>query len=525
MSFTFQINENIKFMHNEELLRKADENKPKIVETTVNAKDIVEAVSDDASYLGAGIKRIADADEGLRGKTLRKGNELILDFGRHCVGYFSVDIEKAGSPMDAPLTLKIRFAEIPAELVADPASYDGWLSSSWIQEEILHIDELPYRLKLGRRYSFRYVLISVIDTSPKWGIRLSSPKAVAVSSAGIEPVKKYLSKDPQLQKIYEVGLCTLSECMQDVFEDGPKRDRRLWLGDLRLQALSNYHSFDITSIVKRCLYLFAGMTTQDGMISANVFTRPQYTPDDSFLFDYSLFFISVLRDYLEIHEGRELLEDLYPAAKKQMDKAIEYVNSKGELVLPENMPVFIDWSDEFDKTTCGQAVFIYALKDFMWLVDKKSEDNTRYEDICNRMTEYAISRLFDKERGLFISGEKREYNIASQVWMTLAHVLPEDTAKSVIKNTIDELFPVRGIATPYMYHHIAEALLEVGEKNEAIRLIKSYWGEMIRLGADTFWEAFDPDKPEYSPYGSPIVSSFCHAWSCTPLYLIQKYKL
>ena len=27
--------------------------------------------------------------------------------------------------------------------------------------------------------------------------------------------------------------------MQDVFEDGPKRDRRLWLGDLRLEALAN----------------------------------------------------------------------------------------------------------------------------------------------------------------------------------------------------------------------------------------------------------------------------------------------
>jgi hypothetical protein len=31
--------------------------------------------------------------------------------------------------------------------------------------------------------------------------------------------------------------------MQEVFEDGPKRDRRLWLGDLRLQALVNDVTF------------------------------------------------------------------------------------------------------------------------------------------------------------------------------------------------------------------------------------------------------------------------------------------
>ena len=82
---------------------------------------------------------------------------------------------------------------------------------------------------------------------------------------------------------------------------------------------------------------------------------------------------------------------------------------------------------------------------------------------------------------------------------------------------------VKGIATPYMYHHIVEALFVAGLQEEAIQLMKAYWGKMISLGADTFWEAFDPDEPDYSPYGNPIMSSFCHAWSCTPAYLIRKY--
>ena len=47
----------------------------------------------------------------------------------------------------------------------------------------------------------------------------------------------------------------------------------------------------------------------------------------------------------------------------------------------------------------------------------------------------------------------------------------------------------------------------------------------LKCGADTFREAFDPDKPDYSPYGSPIVNSCCHAWSCAPVYLISKYLL
>ena len=90
---------------------------------------------------------------------------------------------------------------------------------------------------------------------------------------------------------------------------------------------------------------------------------------------------------------------------------------------------------------------------------------------------------------------------------------------------VKELFPVKGIATPYMYHHVAEALFIAGMTDEAINLIKSYWGKMIKMGADTFWEAFDPDKPDYSPYGNSIVSSYCHAWGCTPVYLIKKYLI
>ena len=56
---------------------------------------------------------------------------------------------------------------MPAELAAESSEYDGWLSRSWIQEEIVHIDELPATLELPRRYSFRYVELKVIDTSPK----------------------------------------------------------------------------------------------------------------------------------------------------------------------------------------------------------------------------------------------------------------------------------------------------------------------------------------------------------------------
>ncbi len=71
--------------------------------------------------------------------------------------------------------------------------------------------------------------------------------------------------------------------------------------------------------------------------------------------------------------------------------------------------------------------------------------------------------------------------------------------------------------TPYLRHHYIAALLQCGLREDAIAQIKAYWGAMVDYGADTFWEIFDPAHPDFSPYGSKLINSYCHAWSCTRL--------
>lgn len=524
MAFTFQINRDVKFNHNEALLKKAEENHPEIFRTKAAPKRIVEIIPDETKLNGWGVKKAALSLENLSSFGMKRDDSLILDFGEHCVGSFSVNISSVGSPMDAPLYMRVRFGEIPAELAGDSSSYEGWLSKSWIQEEYIHLDELPAKLSLPRRYSFRYVEIKVLDTSPKWQAVFENPEVVKETSADYRNLKEIFVEE-ELKKIYDVSVKTLAECMQDVFEDGPKRDRRLWIGDLRLQALANYVTFDNVELVKRCLYLFGAMNTAEGKIPANVFVKPASLPDDTFLFDYSLFFISVLYDYETAHPDIEFLKELFPVAKAQMDLSLSMVNEKGKLACKEEYPVFIDWSNDFNKDTAGQAVMIYVLKQFIALSKIMGEETEAYEDVLEKMVSYAKKILFSPEKGMFLSGEEQECNLASQVWMVLAHVMSEEENKAIMTRAVKELFPVKGIATPYMYHHVTEALFEAGLKEEGIRLLKSYWGEMLRLGADTFWEAFEPENPNYSPYGNPIVSSYCHAWSCTPVYLIHKYLL
>ena len=48
-------------------------------------------------------------------------------------------------------------------------------------------------------------------------------------------------------------------------------------------------------------------------------------------------------------------------------------DADGKLIVDEDYPVFVDWSNEFNKDTAGQAETIYVLKQFIELA-KLAED-------------------------------------------------------------------------------------------------------------------------------------------------------
>ena len=108
----------------------------------------------------------------------------------------------------------------------------------WIEEEQIHIDTIPSEIKLPRRYAFRYVMIEILDLSNKFNLIVEDAFCTAVSSVDDEELCEFQAQSKQLARLDQIACRTLHNCMQTVFEDGPKRDRRLWMGDLRMQALA-----------------------------------------------------------------------------------------------------------------------------------------------------------------------------------------------------------------------------------------------------------------------------------------------
>ncbi len=108
--------------------------------------------------------------------------------------------------------------------------------------------------------------------------------------------------------------------------------------------------------------------------------------------------------------------------------------------------------------------------------------------------------------------------------MILGGVIDGEEAIKLLSDCLDNK-AAKQPCTPYMHHYVVEAILKLGMNEAAVQYIKKFWGGMVELGADTFWEAYVPDDLDFSPYNDRMINSLCHAWSCTPSYFIRKYGL
>ncbi len=499
-------------------LKKADENMP-VQTNRIKASDtVVEIYEDDSKHMGIGFKTVGTIKD-----ELVPGDKFILDFGDHCVGKLSFKVNKVKTYLDAPVKLKLKFGEIPYEMSRDFSTFYGTLCQSWLQEEIIYVD-YEGLVEMPRRYAFRFLEVEVLATPRK--IRLSEFQVKITTCAdesNMEPLPE--GTDPMLVKIDKVSARTLADCMQEVYEDGPKRDRRLWSGDLRVQALTDSVLFKNKELAKRCMYLFAACQKDGQYLPGCLYYKPELFYDEGMgISDYALIYAVTLCDYYENYGDKETALDLYPIAAKQVDLAMSIHDEDGIITFLDGWVAFIDWAEGIKKRTAVQGVYLYALEKMEKLARDlgKTEDADRYAKHLEITRKNAYEKLFCKEKNAFINKyDDEQYSVQAQVWMILGGVICGEEAKSVLKQSFEKATVIPG--TPYMHHYVMEAMMKLGMKDEAIAYMKSYWGEMVELGADTFWEVHVPGKQMLTHMKDPLLNSWCHAWSCSPSYFIRKY--
>lgn len=517
----------------------AEETKPALHYQVVKPQAVVKAVKDANAFQGWKYEKMQETVSNLQEKNFKDVKEVTFDFGKHLVGYFRFHTKTLGGrPQDAPVRIKFFFCELPAELNTPLDPWKGSLSRAWMQDEVVTVTQCDEWIEIPRRISFRYLKVELMGASRDFDFAIDDMEFKAQSSAGEVKTCLLPSCSQEVSHINKVGIETLRECMQTVYEDGPKRDRRLWIGDMYLESLANRYSFQNYQMTKHCLYLFAGLAADDGVLISNCFELPTPHPQyGSYCLTYCLLWNSTLLEYLKDTGDKTTALDLWKVAKRQTEDAISYVDDRGIFDQHKRgsyVWLFFDWRDGLDVNTPMQGATIFALQQTYQLAKLigTEKDVAEYPALIKKMQKAARTYLYDVKRGVMVSGKdaqgdgmncaQPQLSILSQVWSIKAGILSKKEGAKAIRTAMKDkevLMP----GTPYATHYLIEAMLLCNMQKEARQYLVDYWGGMVNKGADTFWEAYDPKDDFISPYGFSPVNSACHAWSCTPVYFIHQY--
>ena len=507
-----------------EWLAKAEAAKPTLNRRTVMPVRLVKPVADGRAFQGWTV-----ADAGTVGsvlnRPLRPGDEFIFDFGEHIVGRLSVELMDFGRAVDAPVRLQFSFAEVPSELAEDSDGTTPTVSTAWFQRETVTFDDVPSTNTLPRRYSFRYAKVRVVGCSPHGRPGLGGVSATAETSADESNLRAWSAPSPEAAKIDRIACRTLRDCMQTVFEDGPKRDRRLWLGDLRLEALANYETYRNFGVVKRSLYLLAGTCGDNGLVNSDAYERPAPRSGACRILDYTALFAATVLEYLEASGDMETAQDLWPLCAMQPCFFLGPVCEDGVFRDNKKWWCFIDWQNALDRQTAEQGTIIYGLKATRRLAERlgREREVSFLSETIARMERGARAALWNDARKCFVCEKGGQVSYLGQAWMVLAGVVEGEAAQGCLRAVMADASAVRPVA-PYANHYFTEALYVAGLRREGRAYLLDYWGRMADLGADTFWEVFVPGDHHAGPYRTHLMNSYCHAWSCAPAYFLRSAK-
>jgi len=372
------------------------------------------------------------------------------------------------------------------------------------------------------RRAFRYARFTI---EPTRFVRIERIQAQAVGRR-IDEAGTFECSDQTLNKIYEVSARTLRLCMQDFYEDGPKRDRLLWIGDFRVEALVNYYLFGDVGLARRCLMQMADLQLHDGMI-------PGVGPDPSstYLPDYCAYYVIALADYYRHTGDLATLKPLYPYLRKLMSWFRANTDENGLFVRADRPGwwIFVDWDDTMekkDRVTAMEALYYWALNDAAEIARAigAKRDAEDYLARAAKLKQSANALLWSEDKRAYVDcltddGPSEKVHRQPNALALLAG-LAEQRMIPEIAAVLTRTSRARPVTTPYMNFYVACALFEAGRPAAALELIRTYWGGMIDRGATTFWEKFDPEWP--TPYEQPDLS-YCHGWSSGPGALLCTY--
>jgi len=432
----------------------------------------------------------------------KKEHSIFVDFGKETFGYIKLENIKGKG------NVHFYFGESPQE-AEDTAHCE--------LSDIAAIDQQSGDYTFSGSRAFRYVNITYDDNIDIGNV------SMLYEYSPVEQRGSFKCSDDEINKIWDVAAYTLHLNTREFFIDGIKRDRWVWSGDAYQSYLMNYYLYFNSPEVTHTLLALRG--------------KDPVTSHINTIMDYTFYWFLGIKDYYQYTGDKAFVQNNYASMQSMMDFCLSRRDADGLVQGLTGDWVFIDWADGLSKkgeVSFEQVLFCRSLETMAECAKIAGDDAgaAKYAQLASELRSKIFKYYWSDEKHALVHSRidgqptdnvTRYANMFSIFFNYLSEAQKQDVKKYVLLNN-----DVPKITTPYMQFYELESLCAMGEQDYVLKQIKSYWGGMLKLGATTFWEEYNPadtGAQHYAMYGRKYGKSLCHAWGASPIYLLGKYYL
>lgn len=426
--------------------------------------------------------------------TIRKGGYVLIDFGRELHGGICITVQTVSAP-----TAKLE--AVFGESVMEALSSIGEKNSD--NHHSIRYWTVPAIVMSTQEFGstgFRFVRLSAHEGD----ITISSVKAIP-KIRDLEYKGSFECNDDKLNEIWKTGAYTVQLNMHDYIWDGIKRDRLVWIGDMHPEVSTINAVFGNDVCIKNSLDFVKNSTPAQSWMNG--------------IASYSMWWIIIQHD-MYMHCGNiDYLKELKEYLTGLVNHAAECVDAG--FVLDG---YFIDWSskDTLSEEDGCKSVFCMAFMCASRLFEALKDE--KYSLKCRL---YADKLSVDKT--------KQPLNKSAAALSVLSGRDTQEVRNSLFGNS------AKGMSC-FMGYYVLLAKAKLGSFDDALDIIRKYWGGMLKMGATTFWEDFDIEWMENSagidcitPAGMRDIHgdfgrycyknfrhSLCHGWASGPTAFLSQ---
>lgn len=359
--------------------------------------------------------------------------------------------------------------------------------------------------------AFRYLFISG-DTTRQCRVE------AAYEYLPLSDVGDFECEDPMVKKIWDVCSYTFHLNSREFYQDGIKRDRWVWSGDSYQSFMINRYLYFDPAIIRRTIVALLG--------------KPPYEQHINTINDYTLYLIIGIWEYYFSTGDLDFIRFLFPRVKALFDFAAGRLDEDGQMVRRFGDWIFIDWSEmDKDGPLCAEQILLWKAEECMaGLAGLCGEPSDQYTRMAASLKDIIDTRYWDKEKGAYIdtyATGKRNVTRHANIFAILYDFADDERKKMLMKNVLNNPAVTR-ITTPFFMFFELSARCRMGDLETAQKLLISYWGGMLKDGATSIWEQYNPEAhgaEHYAMYGEAFGCSLCHAWGSGPIYFLGRYCL